>query len=624
MPITKYGLTFPPHVKDERIIELGMYASDTLRERGKGVKSRWEHLRTCIKGFLPDEVFRWHRWVDDFGEAWCEHSGVSVWGAGGTTKSGIVGCLALFDLMADPANTLTVMVTNPLEKHADRCYSKTLYWKANMPDPWRSMWKIVQSPKPSILTQDLKDGSRRGILCISIDKGDSADDIAKKVGAHAPRTRLIIDEGQGLPPEALNIGTNLFIGSKDKKGVVIGNPCAWRANALGEASQPLDGDTRRIDETQPDRWESKWTWDDRNGVTLVFDGLRSPSIVDTEGIPVSLSESQRLFFMPQRSDIEARRRMPGGENTLSFWSQVRGRVPPSGSGLTVFSELDWDTMGVGQVHRFTGPVQYGVGMDLSLGGDKIPVYKFGIGQHEGRTVAQQVARDYITVNITSPDRSGQIAKAFAAMVRPGSKFAGAAGIPLHMCALDCTALQGAIADAIEREVNGPSGNQRLYRVRADVAVSERVLSNGRVKDDPHTGASRRETAKDRYKDRATELVLNIVELIEAGMIWGLDDEVRAQLTSRGYDMPSLEREGKTKVQKKKEWREAHGDQSPDELDAVACFVAMALERKLVIPGIEKPKTKDPYPGMLPWQRPDNRPKFVSKASRVSYTMRRGR
>jgi len=96
--ITKYGLRWPGNL-DTRLIDLAMYSSEKLRERGNPL-SRWEHLRMCIKGFLPDSVFRWHRWVDDFGETWCEHSGMAVWGAGGTTKSGILGCLAFFDLLA--------------------------------------------------------------------------------------------------------------------------------------------------------------------------------------------------------------------------------------------------------------------------------------------------------------------------------------------------------------------------------------------------------------------------------------------------------------------------------------------------------------------------------------------
>ena len=613
MPISKYGLQFPDNT-DPRMIELALYSSAKMRASARGVLSKWEHLRNCIKGFLPDEIFRWHRWVDEFGEAWCEHTGVAVWGAGGTTKSGIVGCLAFFDLMAAPKDTLTVMVTNPQEKHWDRCFSKTLHWKSRMPEPWKSMWKVVISPKPSLLTLDSKEGSRRGILCISIDKGESGADIAKKVGAHAPRTRLILDEGQGLPPEALSIGVNLFLGSNDKRGVVIGNPCSWRNNALALASMPLDGDTRKIDEQQPDSWLSSWTWDDKPGKTLVFDGTRGPTLDSPE-------EAKRLSMMIQPSDIESRRMMPGGENTLDFWSQVRGRVPPAGSGLTIMSELDWDACGVTSTHPFTGPVDLYLAADLSLGGDKIPVYRFGVGNvaNLGR-VAQKLGRDYITIDMTKPDRSGQIAKAFKKLVEPGGRN-GAQGIDLSRVALECSGQQGAIADTIEREVNGQNGRQRVVRIRTEEGVTDRVLSNGRVKVDAETRQTKKETAKDRYKDRATEVIMNVLEMIQGQVLFlGADDEVKVQVTSRGFDEASLD-QGKTKVQKKKPWREAHGGQSPDELDSVACFCTMVLENRTIVPGKDTLPKAEKFPGMADWQRPDKKSKWVPKASRVSVVMR---
>jgi len=75
-------------------------------------------------------------------------------------------------------------------------------------------------------------------------------------GPHTPRTRLLLEEAQGLPEDALSIGTNQFIGSKSSQSVHIGNPTVWNGNALGAASRPMDGDTRSIDEKLPDRWHS--------------------------------------------------------------------------------------------------------------------------------------------------------------------------------------------------------------------------------------------------------------------------------------------------------------------------------------------------------------------------------
>ncbi len=602
------------------MIELAMYASEALREKGKPL-SKWEHFRNCIKGYLPDHVFAWHRWVDQFGEEWCERTGIAVWGAGGTTKSGIVGCFALFDLLAAPKTTLTVMVTNPQEKHWDRCFSKSLLWRSYLPEPFNKFGKLQQSPKPALLTTTAEQGSRRGILCISIDAGESGSDIAKKVGAHAPRTRLILEEGQGLPEATLDIGTNLFMGSTDKKGVVIGNPNAWKGNALGKASTPLSGDTKEIDDKKPPRWLSRWTWGDEPGVTLVFDGLDCPTNDSPE-------EAKRLSFMIQPRDIQNAMSIPGAENTLNFWSQIRGRIPPAGQCVTVLSDLDWTNIGVEKKQQFTGPVEDFVGCDLSLGGDKIPLYRIGVGQagNYGK-VAQVVERRYITIDITAPDRSGQIAVKFANIVADGWK------IPLKNCALECSGQQGAIADRIESVVNARNlmaVPQRVYRVRSEEKVTERQLSNGRVLRSEGPGEDVRERAKDRYKDRATELVMNVVEIIVSYKLWGLDEEVRHQLTTRGIDEASVEG-GAMKVQKKKEWRETHDDRSPDELDAVGVGIAMLFEKRIIIPGRDTRLKEVSQPNLPPFMLPPRageKSKFSGSykpsASRISVAMHRRR
>lgn len=603
--ITKYGLQWPDKT-DPLLIELALYARDDLRQKGRP-QSKWEHLRRAIKMHLPDTTFRWHRWVDDFGEAWCDETEIVVWGAGGTTKSGIVGALSYFDLMAMPKQTLTVMVTNPLEKHWDRCFSKLLQWRNAMPTHLQ-IGKMVQSPKPALLTVDLKEGSRRGVLCISIDKGETGIEIGKKVGAHAPRTRLILEEGQTLPKETLDIATNLFMGSTDKKECIIGNPMSWHNNSLGEASKPMSGDTREIDEKRPDRWLLKRNHGDRPGVCLVFDGLRCPTHDSPE-------EAARLSFMIQPRDIASAKEKPGAENTVNFWSQIRGRIPPAGQILTVFSELDWDNCNLHITHPFVGETELYTSADLSLGGDKIPIYAWEVGltREHGRIV-QKKAREYIAVDVTKPDRSGQIGKAYAQLMKKW-------GVrDLRFCSADCSGQQGAIADTMERECHALGISGYVYRVRSEEAVTDRVLSNGRVlRSEKET---QRERACDRYKDRATELVMNLVEAIQARVIWGLDDtEVRWQLTTRGFEESALEG-GAMKVQKKKEWREQNELRSPDELDAVGVMLAHLFEKKVIDP-MKNTRPKEVLePGVPKWMLQKPTVSFSPSASRISAAMRR--
>lgn len=600
----KYGLEWPAGVEDFKI-ELALYARDDLRQMGRPL-SKWEHLRNAIRMQLKPDVFVWHRWVDAFGEEWCEGTQVNVWGAGATTKSGIVGLLCYFDLMADPNNTLTVMVTNPLEKHWDRCYSKTLLWRASMPAHLR-IGKAVMSPKPALLTRSLESGSRRGILCISIDKGESGADIGKKVGAHAIRTRIIFEEGQSLPEDALNIPTNLFMGSTDKKEVNIGNPMSWKGNALGKASLPMSGDTMTIDKEQPDRWLNQRTHGDTPGVTLVFDGLKCPALDSDE-------EGKRLHFMIGKKDIEAAMNVPGAENTIHFWSQIRGRVAPAGQVLTLYNDLDWESLPVSTSHKWVAGYDQYVGMDLSLGGDKIPIYRFGVGMTELGKVAQKVEHRYITVDITKPNRSGQIATAFAKIMQ-------AWGITdLRNVAADCSGQQGAIADKMEEEAHKLGCSGYIYRIRTEEAVTTRVLSNGKVLRSTPTEVVK-ERACDRYKDRATEVLLNLTELLNNRLIWGLDENVKTQLCTRGYDEPSLDG-GKIKAQKKKEWREMNQDRSPDELDAVCCFCAMALERRILVPGKDTRAKPEQESGLPAWMKKQVKRVSLPKSSRVSSAMRR--
>ena len=78
--------------------------------------------------------------------------------------------LAYVDLLAAPSETLTVMITNPLEKHWDRCFSKLVMWRAAMPNRWQ-IGKMYRGTKPALLTVPADKGSRMGILCVSIADG---------------------------------------------------------------------------------------------------------------------------------------------------------------------------------------------------------------------------------------------------------------------------------------------------------------------------------------------------------------------------------------------------------------------------------------------------------------------
>ena len=191
------------------------------------------------------------------------------------------------------------------------------------------------------------------------------------------------------------------------------------------------------------------------------------------------------------------------------------------------------------------------------------------------------------------------------------------------CAFDASGQQGAIIDSIERLVHATTHDKTYgYRVRTEEAVTERELSNGRIKRDER-GGSKRETAKDRYKDRATEVLMNVVEILQAQMISGLDAEVKHQLCTRGYHDDASDG-GKMKAEKKKPWRDNNGGRSPDELDSVAVFVTHMFEKKIIVP-MAAPVGEKHESGLPKWM--DAKPAVQSyrpSARRVSVVMRKSR
>lgn len=147
-----------------------------------------------------------------------------------------------------------------------------------------------------------------------------------------------------------------------------------------------------------------------------------------------------------------------------------------------------------------------------------------------------------------------------------------------------------MVDTFERVCHEAGLPGSIYRVRSDVGVSERRLSYGK-----------RELAKERYADRASELVMNVVECVMQRAIYGIDGDVAAQLYTRGIDEGSLDG-GRMKVEKKKDWRQKNEDRSPDELDALACAIAMLLERKVLILGKDTRPRDAVDEGLEDWMR----------------------
>lgn len=559
--IRKYGLRFSEaQFSDPIAIELYLYAMDKVRASSSKTLTAWEHLRNAMKMLLPERIFTWHPWVDTLGESWCETNAQTVWGASSTTKSGVMGFILLADLLADPMNTLTVLVTQPMEKHWDRCWGNVVRWQGNLPESWR-IGTVKKAPSLGLLTSDGED-KRAGIVCISCMAGDSFEDLKSKIGAHQKRNRLAVDEPQGASESVLQIKVNMAA-SGEYKEAFFGNPDSW-FSPLGKHSMPKDGDTAKILKEMPDRWFTQNKVKGKQGICVVLDGFRAPS----------LKEPDRYPFMIQPDFVEDSIANFGADSK-HVWTYVRGRIPPGGTVDVLMSEPDLMHFGANKKPFWVSGFQSWAVLDPSRGGDGCPLSHYGVGMArfpdgEIRKMCVLIERKHLKITMSDPNVSRQIAAQAIPVLRQW-------GVPLSRLGGDSTGGQGAVLDYLEGAVNSPAQGS-VIRISSEGGASERsVIVNRRARAASTGKGNKTILASSIYANRAAEIAGNLVQLIRARSFCGLDTDSIHQISTRLLDPTSL----RTKLEEKKDWRDRNSGRSPDEMDCDAIMATILLERGII-------------------------------------------
>jgi len=236
----EYGLAWPEKFSKFQA-QLALYASNELRDSTPKSLPKHQHFENAIKHVIPEKYLVWHKWLHRAVEAWCYDPIASEWGASGMGKSSDYGLIALFDVLADPANTLTVVVTNPLEMHWERCFKYANLYHSVLPKQFQWLTLKKQNPlgllydyeKISKLSGEPSSARRTGIICFSNKPGDSFEDLKRRIGAHERRMRLFVDDPQGCSTAVLKLKINMGAGAGvDFKERFLGNP-SGRSDPLG-------------------------------------------------------------------------------------------------------------------------------------------------------------------------------------------------------------------------------------------------------------------------------------------------------------------------------------------------------------------------------------------------------
>lgn len=585
----KYGLSWPKNLSTFQA-ELKLYVDDELRESSPKALRKHEHMINAMKEVFPKRYLTWHKWLERSVEAWCYDPIASEWGASSMGKSSDYGVISLIDVLADPSNTMSVFVTNPLGMHHERSYKYVKMYHSILPECFRWLHEKKQDPLGMLfdherlnkhLPQDQQYPARRsGVVCFSNKQGDTTEDMKRRIGSHLPRMRLIVDEAPACSSTILNLIANMSAGSKvDYIERFMGNP-SLRGDPLSIHSCPEDDDWEKTQHLS--EWVTKRVYNGKRGKCYVRDGRDSPAIDDPEEYP----------FLSGQKNIDDARINFGGENSKEFQTYIIGRLQLHGGGNVAITEADLESLDAyRKVIWHDGWTDY-AGLDPdSEGKDGNELYRVRVGREvEGRMIAAIVEKSDITVNINQPDKSGQVAKQILKALTRWN-------IPLNRLSSDVTGNQGAIVDRIELE---SKTKDRVYRVQASGKCSSEkpIFEGSHIK------------RIDRYHNRATEMFYNIVIAAQQKQLVfrhqsnnEIDLDVVHQLTSRQTSQDHDKLRGKTAIESKDLWRKRNSGKSPNKLDALQQIFAQIIETGVLVlnEGASKTASQSQYQSRNPNQ-----------------------
>ena len=228
---------------------------------------------------------------------------------------------AFLDYCADPQNTLTSLATVTFEG-----------LKLRM---WADMQRAVETAKGMPVetlfnvrstTNELrlfpKESSREAaekfqIHGIAVTQSKDAEGRIR--GGHAPRRRIFLDEAQNIADPIYQAVINPM-SAPDAKAILLTNPVE-KVSKFGEWCEP-EGGWASVSDTDL-FWPLKKF---KDGICLHFDGLQSPNI--------KAGESKFTGLLTLENVDEVRR--VHGEDSVQWWSLIRGWFPPDGMVSRVF------------------------------------------------------------------------------------------------------------------------------------------------------------------------------------------------------------------------------------------------------------------------------------------------
>lgn len=306
--VEKYGLLVPA-TSPAISVELMCYRDAGTEREVKGNLGAEEHFRRAWKLMWPE--YEWSEWVDLLVQAWCNYKWIMVIGHQRASKSYTIAFALYLDYCADPVNTLTSMGTVTFDGLKIRMWSdlqraaETAAVK--FPFTYRSTTNELRVYPSEVQGDAAQKYQIHGMAC-----NNSKDAPGRIRGGHAPRRRLVIDEAENVADPIYEAMINPM-SAPDAKCALLCNPME-KVSKFGQWCEPREG------------WGSvtpaslMWECKAERSVCIHLDGLQSPN--------VRLGKAKWTGLLTSENVKETLDRF--GENSLQWWSLIRGWFPPDG------------------------------------------------------------------------------------------------------------------------------------------------------------------------------------------------------------------------------------------------------------------------------------------------------
>jgi hypothetical protein len=476
----------------------------------------------------------------------CRERYIAIGSGSGFTKSETAGLWLFIQYLADARNFLGLFVSTSLKESKRRGWGSLCSFINAVPHNMLPL-RVLESGIIKYESPTFKATDQASISLIAWEKKQDKEAVSKAQGMHQNKVCLVIDEATELPPSVLEYalpGGNLSANPWYQVWA-LANPLTY-FDTFAQLWKPEKGWTSISAES--DIWRTQY------GVGLHFDGMRSPNIPVIKYItPMGLP------FLPTQAKLDEVAATEGGLNTVRFWRMFRGFPCPTGTEDLIYSPID--------IVKYKGdePAIWGdqplirvAALDPSFtnGGDRTILYFGTLGRDKNGMLVLQFD-DYVQlfedVTNKTENRSEQIAR----QLRDQCVARGI--LPQHV-AIDATGAGAPFCDVVDM-----LWSREILRVNFGGDASEFAVSMTDLK-----------PAKERYKNRVSEIWYRGKDLLRQGQLKGICPAMAAEMSIRHYSIVGTD--SLIEAESKADMKLRTAGQSPDISDAGFIMVTLCVER----------------------------------------------